>query len=144
MVIGLNELNKLHGMKNGVKRMLTVGLRIYQVLVSPVLGALAAPMGLGCRYQPTCSQYALEAVQKHGSIRGVVLALGRVCRCHPWGGSGFDPVPPVGLIESGRGLPHSKTFGIPHVSANAKRLGVRQSSAAFDPPLASISEFGNS
>jgi uncharacterized protein len=60
-----------------------------------VLAGVFGPMGLGCRFQPTCSQYALEAIQQHGSIRGCGLALGRLCRCHPWGGSGYDPVPPV-------------------------------------------------
>lgn len=46
-----------------------------------------------CRYAPTCSQYAIEALQKHGAARGSVLALRRICRCHPFGGSGYDPVP---------------------------------------------------
>lgn len=46
-----------------------------------------------CRFQPTCSTYALEAVQTHGAWRGVLLAVRRVGRCHPWGGAGWDPVP---------------------------------------------------
>lgn len=46
-----------------------------------------------CRFTPTCSQYALEALRKHGPIRGTWLAVKRICRCHPWGGSGYDPVP---------------------------------------------------
>ena len=46
-----------------------------------------------CRYQPSCSQYTIEAVAKHGAIRGGWMALKRIGRCHPWGGHGFDPVP---------------------------------------------------
>lgn len=61
-------------------------IRFYQVVISPWL----APR---CRYQPTCSSYALEAVQKHGAIKGGYLALKRIGRCHPLGGSGYDPVP---------------------------------------------------
>jgi putative membrane protein insertion efficiency factor len=48
-----------------------------------------------CRYAPTCSAYALEALEQHGAIRGAWLAARRIGRCHPWGGSGFDPVPDV-------------------------------------------------
>ncbi|MBQ1836828.1 MAG: membrane protein insertion efficiency factor YidD, partial [Paludibacteraceae bacterium] len=46
-----------------------------------------------CRYTPTCSQYALEAIQKHGPLKGLYLAVRRILRCNPWGGSGYDPVP---------------------------------------------------
>ena len=61
-------------------------IRFYQIALSPLLGPR-------CRYIPTCSQYALEAIHQHGAIRGSWLAFHRVCRCHPWGGSGYDPVP---------------------------------------------------
>jgi putative membrane protein insertion efficiency factor len=47
-----------------------------------------------CRYEPSCSRYAAEALAVHGPVRGSVLALRRLCRCHPWGGAGYDPVPP--------------------------------------------------
>lgn len=79
---------------NLVQYLLTRALRGYQVVVSPILTAIFAPMGFGCRYEPTCSQYAIEAVRVHGACRGAVLAGGRLCRCHPWAGFGFDPVPP--------------------------------------------------
>ncbi|HCW00886.1 MAG TPA: membrane protein insertion efficiency factor YidD [Acidimicrobiales bacterium] len=46
-----------------------------------------------CRFVPTCSNYALDALESHGAIRGSVLTVGRLCRCHPWGGTGLDPVP---------------------------------------------------
>jgi putative membrane protein insertion efficiency factor len=70
-------------------------LRGYQRVVSPILTAVFGPMGFGCRYEPTCSQYAIQAIQTHGTLRGSWLASRRLCRCHPWGGCGPDPVPPA-------------------------------------------------
>ncbi len=64
-------------------------IRAYQLLISPVTAGT-------CRYLPTCSQYAVEAVEIHGALHGSWLATKRICRCHPWGGSGFDPVPGSG------------------------------------------------
>jgi len=61
-------------------------IRFYQIAISPLLGPR-------CRYIPTCSQYSLEAVHSYGAVRGTWLAIHRICRCHPWGGSGYDPVP---------------------------------------------------
>jgi putative membrane protein insertion efficiency factor len=61
----------------------------YRMLISPWLGS-------NCRYQPTCSEYALEALERHGAFRGGWLALKRILRCRPGGGSGYDPVPPGG------------------------------------------------
>ncbi|MGO4476145.1 membrane protein insertion efficiency factor YidD [Massilia sp. 2TAF26] len=61
-------------------------LRGYQLLVSPMFGP-------SCRFYPTCSNYAIEAVRTHGAARGGWLALRRVCRCHPWNAGGVDPVP---------------------------------------------------
>jgi len=61
-------------------------IRGYQRLVSPLFPPT-------CRYQPTCSQYAIEAIKLHGGLKGSWLALKRIGRCHPFGGSGFDPVP---------------------------------------------------
>lgn len=68
-------------------------LRLYRVVISPAWAALARPWGLGCRFVPTCSQYAAEAVRRFGVWRGLVLALRRLGRCHPWGPWGYDPVP---------------------------------------------------
>lgn len=65
-------------------------IRCYQIAISPLLGPR-------CRYIPTCSQYALEALQTHGAAKGVWLSTKRICRCHPWGGSGYDPVTPKAL-----------------------------------------------
>jgi putative membrane protein insertion efficiency factor len=68
-------------------------IRGYQLTVSPVLSFLGGP-GTGCRFTPTCSAYFLEAVERHGAVRGAWLGLKRLARCHPWGGQGEDPVPP--------------------------------------------------
>lgn len=67
-------------------RVLCALVAAYRLLVSPVL----AP---ACRYAPTCSGYALEALRRHGAVRGSALALRRILRCHPWADGGFDPVP---------------------------------------------------
>jgi putative membrane protein insertion efficiency factor len=61
-------------------------VRFYQIFLSPILPR-------SCRYTPTCSHYAVEALEKHGLIKGGYLAAKRILSCHPWGGSGFDPVP---------------------------------------------------
>jgi putative membrane protein insertion efficiency factor len=68
-------------------------IRVYQRLLSPLKMAVFGPAG-GCRFSPSCSQYAVEALQIHGVLKGGALAARRLCRCHPWGGDGEDPVPP--------------------------------------------------
>ena len=67
-------------------RILAAPVRAYRLILSPWVGH-------GCRFQPTCSVYALDAMERHGAARGGALMIMRVCRCHPWGGSGYDPVP---------------------------------------------------
>lgn len=78
-------------MKISVNKILAAPLiflvRFYQICLSPLKGAGT------CRFTPTCSQYALEALRKYGPFKGSWLAIKRICRCHPWGGSGYDPVP---------------------------------------------------
>ncbi len=61
-------------------------IKIYQFLISPIIGK-------NCRFNPTCSNYALEALKKHGLILGMYYSIIRISKCHPWGGSGHDPVP---------------------------------------------------
>ena len=68
-------------------------IRSYQKAIRPVLLALGGP-GSVCRYEPGCSTYFLQACEIHGVLRGSWLGLKRIGRCHPWGGSGADPVPP--------------------------------------------------
>lgn len=67
-------------------RFLIFLVRLYQAALSPIMGG-------HCRFSPTCSQYALEALRMHGALRGSWLALRRIGRCHPFGGAGDDPVP---------------------------------------------------
>ena len=69
-----------------MKYVLIALLKAYRFAISPLYGQV-------CRYHPTCSAYALEAVQSHGALRGTWLAMRRVARCHPWAAGGFDPVP---------------------------------------------------
>ena len=69
-------------------------IRFYQKIISPVLH-LFGGAGSGCRFDPTCSEYLLQAIELHGFIRGCWLGVTRIGRCHPWGKSGFDPVPPA-------------------------------------------------
>ncbi len=63
-------------------------VRFYRLAISPWLGA-------NCRFDPSCSSYTIEALQIHGVLKGSGLAVRRISRCHPWGGSGYDPVPDV-------------------------------------------------
>lgn len=74
--------------------LLRAGIRLYQWTVSPFLLWLGGP-GAGCRFEPSCSRYFLEAVETHGAARGSWLGVKRIARCHPWGGCGCDPVPPA-------------------------------------------------
>jgi uncharacterized protein len=73
-------------LKSLLTKFLVFLVRIYQRVLSPLLPP-------SCRYTPTCSQYAVEALKKHGPWRGLILSVRRFMRCHPWGGSGYDPVP---------------------------------------------------
>jgi putative membrane protein insertion efficiency factor len=69
-------------------------VRLYQLTLSPARTVLLGPAG-HCRFEPSCSQYAVEALKSHGALNGSWLAAKRICRCHPWGAHGADPVPPV-------------------------------------------------
>ncbi len=80
-------LNKiLRYIKTGIVFMLILPIKFYQYAISPMFGA-------SCRYTPTCSAYSIEALKKHGPIKGLYLAIKRILSCNPWGGHGHDPVP---------------------------------------------------
>lgn len=76
-----------------MRTLVRIFVRFYQATLSPLLSALTGPLG-GCRFSPSCSEYFLQAVQQHGFWRGSWFGGKRLLRCHPWGGSGSDPVPP--------------------------------------------------
>ncbi|MBS1187853.1 MAG: rane protein insertion efficiency factor YidD [Burkholderiaceae bacterium] len=73
-------------LKSPVKSLLLLLLRLYQVCISPLLGPR-------CRFYPSCSNYAIEAIREHGVGKGSLLTAKRLCKCHPWHPGGFDPVP---------------------------------------------------
>ncbi len=76
-----------------IKKILILLVKFYQKFLSPLCPGV-------CRYQPTCSQYMIEAIEKHGILKGIWLGCKRLLRCHPWGGSGYDPVPPINKKKS--------------------------------------------
>jgi putative membrane protein insertion efficiency factor len=69
-----------------MKKILIFIIRLYQIFISPLLGR-------NCRFAPTCSRYAIEAIDKHGAIKGTRLAVIRILKCHPFNPGGYDPVP---------------------------------------------------
>jgi len=77
---------------NVAQNVLVFGVHCYRWLISPAKNLLFGPLGR-CRFTPSCSEYALDALRYHGALTGSWLALKRVGRCHPWGGCGHDPVP---------------------------------------------------
>lgn len=82
----IRSMRIIQWLKKGMVEVLLSILWIYKKMISPW-------MGQGCRFGPTCSEYMSEAIQIHGSVKGLFLGVRRLGRCHPWGGSGFDPVP---------------------------------------------------
>lgn len=69
-----------------MRYLLLIPIRLYQLLISPLLGS-------NCRFTPTCSEYTYEAIKSHGALRGTVLGIKRIGKCHPWHEGGLDPVP---------------------------------------------------
>lgn len=76
----MHHINKL------IQQLLIILIKGYRIALSPMLPPR-------CRFYPSCSVYGLEALQIHGACKGSLLTVKRICRCHPWGGSGYDPVP---------------------------------------------------
>ena len=75
---------KRHHLKM-IKLFFIIPIKIYQLLLSPLIGK-------SCRFEPTCSSYSIESINRYGVIKGVSLSLKRILKCHPWGDSGYDPV----------------------------------------------------
>lgn len=80
------QMDPLKILKNLLSAFFLLLIKLYQYLISPLLGS-------SCRYTPTCSQYGVESIKKHGPFKGLWLTIKRISRCHPWGGHGHDPVP---------------------------------------------------
>jgi len=73
-----------------MNRLIIGGLKLYKKFISPVFVIL---FGNACRFTPTCSEYTIEALEKFGTVKGLVMGIKRVGKCHPWGGQGYNPVP---------------------------------------------------
>lgn len=86
MTVSTAAARLLSGLRSLSVWLLCLPIRFYRRCISP----LTPP---SCRFTPTCSEYALQAIMKHGPLKGLWLAARRLLRCHPWGGSGYDPVP---------------------------------------------------
>lgn len=84
---------------NAAQHVLVFLVRVYQWVISPAKGALFGALGQ-CRFEPSCSHYAVEAIRKHGALKGSALAGWRICRCNPWGGCGEDPVPEKKQVQN--------------------------------------------
>lgn len=82
----LSSSGLMKGLRNLIVGLLILPVKFYQYLISPLTGA-------SCRYTPTCSAYTVEALKKHGPIKGLWLSIKRIVSCNPWGGHGYDPVP---------------------------------------------------
>lgn len=80
----------LHSLMLGIKKALMGGLLLPIIFYQKCITPYTPP---SCRFQPTCSEYARQAILKHGPFKGLALAIWRILRCNPWGGSGYDPVP---------------------------------------------------
>ena len=77
---------------NPIQYLLVIIIGLYRLFLSPIKNALYGPTG-SCRFTPSCSSYALEAIKTYGAIKGTALGISRILRCNPWGNHGHDPVP---------------------------------------------------
>lgn len=99
---------------------LLAALFVYRYAVSPVIHMLAP--GCGCRFTPSCSEYAAQALRLHGPLRGTLLAARRFLKCHPWGDWGYDPVPPQPCSCPSRSHPqHPPSFSHPKPSGSGSK-----------------------
>jgi putative membrane protein insertion efficiency factor len=108
------------------QQILIIGVKLYRWVLSPVKTVLFGPLGR-CRFEPSCSAYALEALQTHGALKGSWLAVRRLGRCHPWGDFGPDPVPPkCGMLNPECGM---STDTLKRGHQTAERPALRQAKA---------------
>jgi len=116
-------LDNTSGRLKWAPRILGVGMvAIYRAAISPVIHALNGP---ACRFEPSCSEYARDAIATHGMVRGGAMALWRIARCNPVGGHGFDPVPPrTDRILSRAGVvhPHPRSGAASPATERARRV----------------------
>jgi putative membrane protein insertion efficiency factor len=102
---------------NAAQHMLVFGVQCYRLLLSPAKSFVFGRFS-DCRFEPSCSAYALQAIREHGALRGTWLAVKRICRCHPWGSCGHDPVPK----RSGQALDrNSRAVGTGNILENGHR-----------------------
>jgi putative membrane protein insertion efficiency factor len=116
---------------NPVQHILILAILAYRWTISPAQFFLFGPTG-GCRFTPTCSQYAMDAIRARGALAGGWLAVKRICRCHPWGDCGHDPAPqnetillPL-LSKRGEGWEESNRFQIPSPRPSTRLGGARE------------------
>ena len=100
---------------NAAQHILIHVIQLYRWIVSPAKELLFGPLAR-CRFTPTCSEYALEAIRKRGALIGVWLAFKRIARCHPWGGCGLDPVPGARGIAEQKTRPEANWRSAHHIS----------------------------
>jgi len=108
---------------NPLQRILVSFVQLYRWTLSPLKAMFFGPVGR-CRYTPSCSQYALEAIRVHGVWRGTLFSIRRICSCHPWGGFGYDPVtkPDDRSQNTSRSAPESALgASVPSPSASVNR-----------------------
>src|SRR6476646_896571 len=128
-------------MVNVPQQILILTVKFYRWILSPVKTVLFGPFGR-CRFEPSCSAYALEALQTHGAMRGSWLAVRRLCRCHPWGDFGPDPVPPKCGVRhaecamEGDTVKHGHRTAKRGTSRPAAATNVDTQSNLHEPPLA--------
>lgn len=97
-----------------MRKLLLLPIRVYQYAISPLMAS-------HCRHYPTCSQYAIEAINRHGSAKGLLLAIRRLLRCHPWAQGGYDPVPGTGRSEQHQAGPHCGHNDHPYTTTQTRQ-----------------------
>lgn len=118
-------------------RLLTAGASGLLIGLITLYRGLSAVTPASCRFDPTCSAYAAEAIRLHGPVKGGRLAVRRIVRCHPWGGCGYDPVPARDDCAAGRA--EARASGRPDESIHDRNAGECRRPVAHDPDLMDMS-----